>query len=335
MRANRVVAVESGAGRGSGYVVAPRLVLTSAHVTPAVGQPVTVFAVGTAAAAAGRVVWRGVPGGRDDAALVEVVDDPAWQTREGPAPRWGRVVTNRPGIGCAAWGFPQWVQRGDRAAETWQPHGTLNPGNRYVGDRYVLSLVSHPPAPADDDRSPWAGLSGAALFCGDLLTGVMAVDPAGGWHAHLEAVPMYVLGRDPAFGRILTTHGAADLVLDPVEAQQLVLSEPPVGRSPAALLRPRQQIVGFRGREQSLADLQAWSQPSGFAAWLVHGPAGQGKTRLAQEFASRLARQRWACLWLRGDAPADALAVLGDAAVPLLVIVDYAETRVDQVAAVL
>ncbi|HET8681204.1 MAG TPA: hypothetical protein VFM54_04945 [Micromonosporaceae bacterium] len=337
MRTSRVVAVRSSTGRGSGYVVAPQLVLTSAHVTSAVGTRVTVFAVGDARTFSGRVVWRGTPDGRDDAALVDV-DDPGWVAREGAACRWGRVITNRPGIPGQAWGFPEWAQREGRAAETWQPSGTLNPGNRYVGDRYVLSLTTHPPAAAGGSGSPWAGLSGAALFCGDLLTGVVASDPADSQHAHLEAVPVYVLARDPVFRQVAADHGVAGLVLEPVEAQQLSQAEPPVGRSPAALLRARQQVVGFRGRGRLLRQMQEWSQPPGFAAWLLYGPAGQGKTRLAQELAQWLAEQRWAWLWLRGEAAtdtADTVAVLAEAAVPLLVIVDYAETRAGQVAAVL
>jgi hypothetical protein len=62
-------------------------------------------------------------------------------------------------------------------------------------------------------------MSGAALFCGDLLTGVMAVDLAKGQHAHLEAVPAHALLRDPAFRQILDDHGGTDLTLEPVEAQ--------------------------------------------------------------------------------------------------------------------
>ncbi len=148
MEAGRVVAVqplsEGGGGSawpGSGYVVAPRLVLTAAHAAPARGEPAAVFGVGEAATCTGVVVWRGSPGGRDDAALVEV-DDPRWRPRQGPPVRWGRVVTNRPAISCEAWGFPALVQRQGRAAETAQPAGTLNPGNRYVGDRYVMSIAS-------------------------------------------------------------------------------------------------------------------------------------------------------------------------------------------------
>ena len=332
MQPDRVVRVESPAGRGSGYVIAPQLVLTSAHATPGVGMAVTLFTAGAAATATGRVVWRGGPGGRDDAALVKI-DDPAWHPPEGTDPRWGRLVTNRPGTACQTWGFPAWVQRPERAAETWQPSGTVNPGNRYVGDRYVMAVTDYPPGSANE-ASPWAGLSGAALFCGDLLAGVVAVDPAGGRHGYLEAVPAYVLLHDPEFRRVLAEHDGSG-ALDPVETRELAEDEPPVGRSAAGLLRARQQVVGFRGREDLLDRLQAWGQRAGFAAWLLHGPAGQGKTRLAQELARRLGEQRWAWLWLRGDAPADALTVLADAAVPLLVIVDYAETRAGQVTAAL
>ena len=329
MRPERVMAVESPGRRASGYVISARLVLTSAHATPDVGRQVSVFALGEADTWSGRVVWRGEPGGRTDAALVEV-DDPGWRPPGGVATRWGRVVTNRPGIECQAWGFPQWVQREGRAVEAWQPSGTLNPGNRYVGDLYVLSLSGQPPAPLQAGGSPWAGLSGAALFCSDLLAGVVAGDPAGGQHGHLEAMPAYALAQDGAFRQVLAEHGMDDLMLEPVELQDLAQAEPPLAGSPAALLRARRQVVGFRGRQQQLEELLAWCQRPGSAAWLLHGSAGQGKTRLGQELARRLGEQRWAWLWLRPDAPAEALSVLGEAAVPLLVIVDYAETRPDQ-----
>src|SRR5258705_5566000 len=82
-------------------------------------------------------------------------------------------------------------------------------------------------------------------------------------------------------------------------------------------------------------ELLAWSDGPGFAGWLLHGPGGQGKTRVAHELARRLAGQRWASLWLRGDAAVESLAVLADVAVPLLLIVGYAETRPRQVTALL
>ena len=340
MDARRVVTVQpsggagGSAGPGSGYVVAPRLVLTAAHAAPAKGERVAVCGAGEPTVCTGVVTWRGSPGGRDDAALVEV-DDPGWRPREGGTVRWGRVVTNRPGIPCEAWGFPALVQRAGRAAETAQPAGTLNPGDRYVGDRYVMSIAGYPPAPGGDGTSPWGGLSGAALFCGDLLAGVVATDPAGGQHAHLEATPAYVLQRDAGFRAVLAGHGIREVILEPVELQELTEPEPALARSPASLLRARQQMVAFRGRERLLGDLDAWAQGPGFAAWLLYGPGGQGKTRFGQELATRLSQDRWAWLWLRKDAPADRLELLAAAAVPLLVIVDYAETRTGQVTAAL
>ncbi|MFF4230069.1 tetratricopeptide repeat protein, partial [Streptomyces sp. NPDC001820] len=321
-------------------MIAPRLVLTSAHVVPAPGGTVSMFHPGKTPSWTGTVVWRGTPGGRDDAALVRI-DDPDWAPLSGAPARWGRLVTHQPGTACEAWGMPELVQRPDRAVDTLQPSGTLNPGDRYVANRYVMSLAQHPPAPTADESSPWGGMSGAALFCGELLTGVITSDPAGRAHAFLEAVPAYVLMHDPGFRIALAEHGPEiGTALEPVEWQHLAEAADTIAAtglvgSPAALLRARRQVVPFRGRTDLLNDLHAWSQEEGFCARLIHGPGGQGKTRLAQHLADTLAVQRWTTLWLRADAAAETLAVLSAASVPLLVVIDYAESRTPQLAALL
>ncbi|MFF4413096.1 tetratricopeptide repeat protein [Streptosporangium sp. NPDC001559] len=351
MQRQRVVAVitttsVAASGRGSGYVVGPRLVLTSAHVTGPTGSPVEVFRPGHPQTYLGRVVWSGTPGGRDDAALV-VIDDPAWRPPSGRAVRWGRTLTYRPGIPCESWGLPALVQREGRPAELLQPSGTLNPGDRYVGDRYVMAVTGTAPGTPADKSSPWAGMSGAALFCGDLLAGVVAADPAGRGHGHLEAVPAYVLHHDPAFRAVLGEHSAIEeregVVLEPIEFQHLAEAADPaavvvpggIGVSPAGLLRARRQIVPFHGRQDVLARLNAWADLPGFGALLLHGVGGQGKTRLATHLAGQLAAAGWGTLWLRPNAsPAD-LAVIADTAAGLLVVIDYAESRTDQVTALL
>ncbi|SFK99796.1 hypothetical protein SAMN05216275_14613 [Streptosporangium canum] len=278
MQVRRVVGVTRPGGRGAGYVVAPRLVLTSAHVTGPVGAAVRIFHPGRAGTYGGAVVWAGMPGGRDDAALV-AVDDPAWEPPEGGAVRWGRTITYRPGIRCESWGLPAFAQREDRAAELWQPAGTLNPGDRYVGDRYVMTLDGHPPETSADGSSPWEGMSGAALTCGDLLAGVITADPARLAHARLEAVPAYVLFADPAFRRVLAEHtGRADEVLEPIEYQHLAEPAEPTGvqaASPAALLQSHRQVVPFHGREEILTRLHSWVEWPGFGACLVHAVGGQ------------------------------------------------------------
>ncbi|MGW2287001.1 tetratricopeptide repeat protein, partial [Streptomyces phaeochromogenes] len=320
-------------------MIAPRLVLTSAHVVPDVDKTVPLFHPGRPKSWPGTVIWRGRPGGRDDAALLHIGASD-WEPPSGPPVRWGRLVTTRPGTACEAWGIPDLVQRPGRATDTLQPSGTLNPGDRHVGNRYVMNLDQHAPASTPDGASPWGGLSGAALFCGNLLAGVIASDPAGRSHGHLEAVPAYVLLHDPTFRAALTKHGLANTLLEPVEWQHLAEAAEPTAaagpvRSPAALLRARRQIVPFSGRTSHLQHLDAWTSEPGFGVLLLHGPGGQGKTRLAQHFADLLTAQRWAVLWLRPDTAPDTLDVLAGAAVPVLVVVDYAETRPDQVAALL
>ncbi|TQM78203.1 tetratricopeptide repeat protein [Saccharothrix saharensis] len=64
--------------------------------------------------------------------------------------------------------------------------------------------------------------------------------------------------------------------------------------SPSRMLNARYEVADFTGREEDLAELHQWrdSRPRRAARWL-YGPGGQGKTRLAAEFASRSADQGW------------------------------------------
>ncbi|WP_435228207.1 tetratricopeptide repeat protein [Streptomyces sp. Tue6028] len=336
MNRERVVAVDGPDGQGSGYVISDRLVLTSAHVVPALNGSVEFFQPGRAARYAAKVVWRGTPGGRDDVALL-LVDDAAWQPLQSPAIRWGRLVTSRPGTACQAVGVPNVIQRPGRPVELWQATGTINPVTGRVDNRHVVNLAEHPPQATDE--SPWGGLSGAAVFCGDLLTGVIAADLAGLAHAGLHAVPLYVLLHDQTFRDTLALHAPAAVTgMEPVEWQGLAdyadtanATGSQAVSSPAALLRARRAVVPFRGREDLLTQLHAWADMPGFGAWLMHGPGGQGKTRLAHHFATLLASQKpWAVLWLRADALDGSLDVVASATAPALIVVDYAETRTDQ-----
>ncbi|MBQ0990700.1 tetratricopeptide repeat protein [Micromonospora sp. H61] len=311
-------------------MIADRLVLTSAHATVEVGQSVQVFPAGSPRTFTAQVVWRGTARGRDDAAIVQVVD-PDWVAPAGRAPRWGRLVTDRPAFAHAR-GFPDWAQP-DGHADTWGVTGTINPGSRVVADQYVLALDGEPPT---SEGSPWAGLSGGGLFCGPLLVGVAVADVAGGGHGHLTAVPMSLLVRDPRVRQVLAGHGLADTMLDPVELRELAEPTAVRGQSPAALLTAQAQVVGFRGRELILDKLLEWcAGDDGFGMWLWHASGGQGKTRLGVELARRLSARRWATLWLRGNVRGSLLEVLAEVTVPLLVVVDYAETRTGQLAEVL
>ncbi|QMU69103.1 tetratricopeptide repeat protein [Streptacidiphilus sp. P02-A3a] len=318
--------------------------LTSAHVvagaegrpTAVAGRRVEVFRPGGDRAVGAVVVWCGAAGGRDDAALVLVDREPGWAAPVAPV-RWGWTVTDRPGIDCETWGVPELAQRAGRAVEAVQLSGALNPGSGFVGNEYVVDLLRQPPQWSLPGASPWGGLSGAAVCCDRLLVGVVAADRAHSGHGQLNAVPAYVLHHDPAFRAALAEHGGAAAGLEPVELQPL--ADPGAGfergvpRSPAGSLRAARQTVPFHGRQELLAELRAWCGRGGFGAWLLHGPGGQGKTRLAHHLAQQLAAERWAVLWPSRDATADRLRGLRDVRKPLLVVVDYAETRTGQLAA--
>ncbi|GAA1455060.1 tetratricopeptide repeat protein [Nocardiopsis tropica] len=344
--AQRITRITTPTSTGSGYLIGPRLVLTSAHTVPDPGGRVEVHTATDHRSRTGQVVWRGTPHSHDDAALVEVTD-PDW-TEHPVTTRWGRLVTTTPGTPCQVWGFPDLVQRTGRAAETAQLAGTVAPGSHYVNHRHVMDLSAHPPRwlpheireqeRAGQRRSLWAGLSGAAMRCadGELVVGVVAADLEHRDHAALEVVPAYVLHHDPAFRAVLAQHGVP-LVLEPVELAHLVgIPRAHHRPSPAALLEAHRQVVDFHGREETMRTLLEWCQGSEpLTAAVVHGPGGQGKTRLAHELTKRLAEpdprgRRWATVWLRQDATVDELGPVKEATAPLLVVVDYAETRTAQ-----
>ena len=63
---------------------------------------------------------------------------------------------------------------------------------------------------------------------------------------------------------------------------------------PSRLLLPRYRVVPFTGRDLQLDDLTGWAQGDAPAIRLIHAAGGQGKTRLADEFATRCSATGWA-----------------------------------------
>jgi len=129
------------------------------------------------------------------------------------------------------------------------------------------------------------------------------------------AVPPYLIEPFPAAP-----------VLDPLRLSWLL-------EQPSRLLDARSQVVPFAGRSRELEDLASWRDAAGgiLSVRLLHGPGGQGKTRLAARFAELSAKAGWQVSVARqtGDLtnPADDLTGrhLPDAARGLLLVVDYAD----------
>lgn len=104
---------------------------------------------------------------------------------------------------------------------------------------------------------------------------------------------------------------------------------------PSALLVARHTVVPWHdgGRTETLDDLDAWANDPrrNVAVRLLHGPAGAGKTRLAIEWVRRWrARHDVAGFLLprQGEQWFDRLCRIG---APMLIVIDYAESRTDLV----
>lgn len=100
--------------------------------------------------------------------------------------------------------------------------------------------------------------------------------------------------------------------------------------SRAKLLDPHRGVAKFVGRSIQLEKLIGWCRNDAPKSLrLLTGPGGIGKTRLALELVRQLEEERWQCGWAGDRLESRALAELrADTSGPILLVVDYAETRV-------
>ncbi|MFJ3788823.1 tetratricopeptide repeat protein [Kitasatospora sp. NPDC090091] len=363
MENDRVVQVrlyapgESGADFGTGYLVAPRLVLTAAHT---IGTPEGL--------APGRVtVERPVPRPLDgpwtapaerglpatvrwfryddviDAALVEVDQDDAWPVPESladlterPPQRWGHFIGSRP-WDVSVVGYPRHQRDGANGQRVDEGlPGEVSPRTGSLARRYEIFSKYAPPEV--EAGSPWAGISGAAVLADDVLCGVVCEDRRAVGGVRLTATPVALLIAIDEFRAAIEEHSGGWMpVLEPVEptaGRRRVLSPAAVERrlpSPAGLLRADAEAVPFHGREAELAELTGWCTEgrAALSARVLVGPGGQGKSRLARQLTTALANTGWVTGHLDPslrDGVTYTLDVL-ETELPMLLVVDYAETR--------
>ncbi len=100
-----------------------------------------------------------------------------------------------------------------------------------------------------------------------------------------------------------------------------------------ALLRAEYGVVPFHGREKELEELHEWChQEDAMAVRLLTGAGGMGKTRLLLEVCRKREAEGWEAGFLVPEAdrsPSEAWDCLRGLDRPLLIVVDYAETRRD------
>jgi Trypsin-like peptidase domain len=278
---------------GSGYLIATGLVLTASHVLqspdslkqPSPGDGCEVLAWPCESAEGwlpASVTWADSD---HDIALVSVASNFATS----PV-RFGRFESAAV-VPWEAIGFP--IASLD--AEGRQPETAFGrtPFSQAPSGRLALTVESREPRAREGGGSGWAGLSGAAVFSGERLVGVVTTDP-GDWKRSLEAMRITTVtdvdGFREALGGTLVIEQADSLgelseVLDRLPSR-------PDPRYRATLRVIRQRTPVLLGRDAELARIAAFAAGSGDAfgpsagssgyVWLT-GKAWAGKTALLAE----------------------------------------------------
>ncbi|MEU4742218.1 tetratricopeptide repeat protein [Actinosynnema sp. NPDC023658] len=120
-----------------------------------------------------------------------------------------------------------------------------------------------------------------------------------------------------------------------LDLPDLFVEQPPLPASPlpSELLNPVHRVVEYEDVHGSLHRLVDWlSEPAETDVRLFTGPGGSGKTRLAVELIKQAVGVGYRAGVVREAAPADALSRISAVTAPLLLVVDYAEARSEQVA---
>ncbi|MEO8335886.1 MAG: trypsin-like peptidase domain-containing protein [bacterium] len=208
MQADRVAQVFAAGSRGSGYLIAPTLVLTAAHV---VGDDHDAIEVRTVAS-----LERGdrtrIPAtllrhdAQRDLALLEIAAQPVRASTQ-----LGTLSGTIP-VPVDAMGFPDaTLQNG--TSDTLAVSGDAHPQSGLLHGRLQVRISSLVPQRRED----WAGLSGAAVFAGTHLIGVMKSVPAEFASGVLEASAIAPWLKDDTLRDILRAAGV-DVVAQPVDA---------------------------------------------------------------------------------------------------------------------
>jgi hypothetical protein len=83
------------------------------------------------------------------------------------------------------------------------------------------------PAPTGEPPRAWGGVSGAAVFCDDLLVGVVAKDDRDFANGRLQAVRIHPVLGDPQFTCLITEDTGTPPIAEAVELKEYL--QPPAG----------------------------------------------------------------------------------------------------------
>ncbi|MGW1780306.1 NACHT domain-containing protein [Streptomyces sp. NPDC002143] len=184
----RVVAVQAG-GQGSGVLIDTHFVLTARHLVQGHDLIEVIHPSGSAVECT--VEWAD---DSFDVALLharERVIAPESEAALGVF-RNGRIDTGQPVPHCQIVGFPGVQRYGERGEELEfdQYRATVLPLAGRMRDLLVCELDRPAAAERGRETSPLQGLSGAPVFAGEVLLGVVTQIPRGRHHLRIEAAPI-------------------------------------------------------------------------------------------------------------------------------------------------
>ncbi|MET8860468.1 tetratricopeptide repeat protein, partial [Streptomyces sp. NPDC004579] len=323
----RVMEVWDPAGgiAGTGYLVTDRLVLTAYHNVQRAGsssrramevRQLARHGERQTAWVSAEVLWPDQPPDinqdpHTDAALL-LITDPAWQPPTAVKPvQWGRVPVPSHGavgarVACVAVGFPEAEQR-DGERDTKEILGHIETLTGLKSGLITAHLDDVATPGKTGSASSWSGASGAALFCGNLLTGVLTTDRARNYTGdQLIAVPLATLAARPDFTTTIKATGNLLTLQDvTIPATSGHPSGPYDMDVPAGLHNlpglPAEVFVGRKGALAALA--AAMEQDSKAITQTVQGLGGVGKTTLALHYAHAHRDSYQLVWWIHADTP--------------------------------
>uniref|UniRef100_A0AAU2V3C6 Trypsin-like peptidase domain-containing protein n=1 Tax=Streptomyces sp. NBC_00003 TaxID=2903608 RepID=A0AAU2V3C6_9ACTN len=286
-----IVETSSGRRRGSGYRIFAGAILTAAHVIA--DASVTVVRCDADRdgewSAPATVTWADAD---SDLAVLSVVPPAAAPAVVEPA-RFGRIPDDRHGvIDVHALGFPLWKRRSrsDRTSfrELHQADGTVAALSNLRTGTLEMTVA---PAGADPDpgTSPWAGMSGAAVWAGSRIIGVVAEHHRSEGPGRLTAVRL-----DHALHRL----GPADRT----ELVRLLRLPEPLPLAVAGESHGGVRVVGvpvaygielFKNRAAERDAIARHLSDPAIRMVTITGPRGIGKSALAAKVMDLLDRGTW------------------------------------------
>ncbi|MEU8242975.1 trypsin-like peptidase domain-containing protein [Actinoplanes missouriensis] len=332
--------------RGSGYLIAPGLLLTARHVLDGIEDHDGLAALRVSRLTGGDLTVSEIIRPTDDAldvALLRVRRDESEET-----PMIAVADVEEP-VQVWATGFP----RAQRQGEARDPEHVRGMADPLSGPDHAISVDVDSGIPADADG--WSGFSGAALFTvGGALLGVVATDHRAFGGRRLEAVPIDRLLDDSGLrdalpvawrnsaprylSSLLTFRIGPDLSIRVRSFEPLMTTalRETLLVSWLKPLRAEHQLVPFIGRERAFTALSGWLSASGprFSFAVVTGPAGSGKSRMAAELCRRAITGGWVAGLTRVSST-PAAADLANLRVPVLLVQDYMDNGAEAAAILL